>query len=103
MLAVDLGDVEDATDVGVGHLARGAHLVEEAVQAVLVALQPLGQKLERHRLSQLHVVGAVDLAHAAAAEQADDAVALVQHGARDEAGAVEGRVRGGGFPASSRG
>ena len=42
------------------------------------------QELERHRLAELQVVGAVDLAHAAAAEQPADAIASRQHRARDE-------------------
>ena len=41
---------------------------------------PIGQmprqELQRHGLAELQIVGAVDLAHAAAAEQADDPVAL---------------------------
>jgi hypothetical protein len=38
------------------------------------------QELQRDRLAQLEVVGAVDLAHATAADQSDDAVAPLDHG-----------------------
>ena len=48
-----------------------------------------GQELERDRLAELQVVGAVDLAHAAAAEQADDAIAAAEDRARREAPVVD--------------
>ena len=47
------------------------------------------QKLERDRLPELQVVGAVDLAHAAAAEASNDAVASAEYGARLEASVVD--------------
>ena len=52
----------------------------------------LRQELERDRLSELQVFGSIDFAHAAAAQQADDAVAAGQHRAGNELRAVE-RVR----------
>ncbi|MDA2936778.1 hypothetical protein MYX75_00740 [Acidobacteria bacterium AH-259-A15] len=42
----------------------------------------LRQELQRHGLAELEVVGAVDLAHPAAAEEPDHPVAPGQHGAR---------------------
>ena len=59
------------------------------------------QELQRDRLAELQVVGAIDLAHAAAPEEADDAVALGDDGSRREAFPVE-RV-GGGQPADDGG
>ena len=103
MLAVHLADVVDAADVRVGDLQGGLDLVEEAVEARLIALHRLRQELQRHRLAELEVVGAVDLAHAAAAEQADDAVALGQDRARDEAGLVRCGMRDGGWLALQAG
>ena len=76
VLAVDLADVVDAADVGMRDLARDAHLGVEALEAVLLRSESPRQELQRDRLAELQVVGAVDLAHAAAAEQADDPVAL---------------------------
>ena len=43
-----------------------------------IAVDVAGQELERDRLAELQVVGAIDLAHAAAAEPADDAVAAAE-------------------------
>ena len=51
----------------------------------------LGQELQRDRLPELQVVGAVDLAHAAAPDEADDAVALDEERAGVEARAVADR------------
>jgi hypothetical protein len=73
--AVGLTDVVDPADVRVRHLAGGADLVVEPGDGGAVAAERLGQELQRHLLVELHVVGAVDLPHPAAAEQAQDAVA----------------------------
>ncbi len=51
------------------------------------------QELQRDRLAELQVVGAIDLAHAAAAEQADHAVAAGEHDTRKVAPAIAGRAR----------
>jgi hypothetical protein len=55
--------------------AGDAHLVVELRQASGMAGEILGQQLQRDGLSELEVVGAVDLAHAALAERCDDAEA----------------------------
>src|SRR6185436_8034505 len=49
-----------------------------------IAREPRGQELERHRLAELRVVGAIDLAHAAGAEDAGDAVTARDDRARRE-------------------
>ncbi len=54
----------------------------------------LGQELQRDRLIEREVVGAVHLAHAAAAEQRDQTIAAGDDGAGCEA--MDGRDRGGG-------
>ena len=89
MQTADLADVEDATDVGVRYLPGDPDLVEEPVQAFLVPLEFFGKELERHGLTQFQILGAVNLAHAAAAEQSDDPVALVQHRTGHETGVVQ--------------
>ncbi|MHC5024246.1 MAG: hypothetical protein ACYTGG_10110 [Planctomycetota bacterium] len=66
---------------------RQAHFLEEALEARRVAFDVAREELQRDALAQLQIVGAVDLAHTATAEQADDAVALGEDVARDEAGA----------------
>ena len=49
-----------------------------------VAGRCFGQKLERDGLAELQVGGAIDLAHAAAPEQADDPVAAAEQCAGHE-------------------
>src|ERR1022692_1943258 len=48
-----------------------------------------GQELQRHGLSQGEVGSTVDFAHAAAAQQSDDAIASAQQGAREKAAFVD--------------
>ena len=90
---VRLADVVHAADVRMRHLPRRPHLGEEAIEKCLVRREPLRQELQRDRLAELQVVGAVDLPHAAAPDQADDAVALGEDRARREASGVD-RVGG---------
>ena len=89
VLAVDLGDVVHPAHVGVRDLARGADLGEESVEALPVRRERARQELQRDGLAELQVVGAVHLAHAAAADQSDDAVALGEDRPGGEAAAFE--------------
>jgi hypothetical protein len=84
VLTVGLGNVVDATDVGVRELPRDADLGEEALPADRIVGELTRQELERDRLSQLQVVGPIDLAHAATAEQTDDAIPFSQNRTRRE-------------------
>jgi hypothetical protein len=88
-LAAHLADVVDAADVGVRDLARVPHLAAEALEHVGPLGECSAEELERHRLRELEVVGAVDLAHAAAAEEPDHPVASGEHLAGLERGAPE--------------
>ncbi len=82
MPAAGLADVVDAADVGVRHLSGVPHFRMEALEESGVLLQLPGEELERHRLAELQVVRAIDLAHAAPPEQTRDAVAVGQDLAR---------------------
>ena len=73
-VAVRLADVVDPRDVGMRDGSRDLDLVAEAQQFARVGGDTFGQQLQSHRLAQLQVVRAVDLAHAPTAEHADDAV-----------------------------
>ena len=84
VLSLGLADVPHAADGRVRDLARHTDLAVEALQALGVALERAGQELEGDRLLELQVVRAVDLAHPAAAEETDDAVALAEHRAGRE-------------------
>ena len=68
-VAFELADVVDAADVRMRHLPRHPHFGVELREARGIAIHGLGQELERDRLAELQVVGAVDLAHAALAER----------------------------------
>jgi hypothetical protein len=78
-------------------LARHPHLGVEALETVFFGRQVSRQELQRDRLAQLQVVGAIHLAHSPAAEQTDDPVALGEHHARREADDLDDV--GGGEPA----
>ena len=94
MRAVDLVDVVDAADVRVGDLARHPHFGMELRQARGIAIDVGGQELERDRLSELQIVGAVDLAHPAAADAPDDPIAAAEQRSGRKAPMVDGAGRG---------
>ena len=77
-----LADVEHAADVRVRDLARDADLGQEPLVPDGIVGERARQEFQRDRRTELDVVGPVDLAHASAAEQADDAVAASEHGPR---------------------
>ena len=62
-------DVEDGKDVRVIELARRTRLLFESTQAVRVAGTCRMEDLDGHVAIQPRIAGAVDLAHAAAAEK----------------------------------
>ena len=66
-MAVDFANVVNSADVGVRNPARDADFVAETLQQSLVFTGFLGQEFESNRLAQSEIVGAIDLAHAAAA------------------------------------
>ena len=75
MPAVGLSDVIDAADVGVCYLACDAHLASETLQSGWIGLKIGGEKLERHRLTQLEVVRAIDVTHPTLSDLKGEAVA----------------------------
>ena len=77
---------------GMRDLAREADLGVKAREAAQRRATLLRQELERDRLAELQVIGAIDLAHPAFAQQADDAVAIREHGPGRKP-AVADRVR----------
>jgi hypothetical protein len=48
------------------------------------------QELQRHRLTELQIVRAIDLAHAAAAQPSDDAVTAPEERSGREAAVIDG-------------
>ena len=89
-LAVHLADVVDAADRGwVTSRAVRASLWKRSSQSPVLWRRG-GEELERDGLAEGQVVGAVDLAHAALPQEADDAIAL-----EEEIAGREPFVRGG--------
>ena len=84
----------DRADVAVAHAAGEADLRPEALLVAARLARHVGAKdLDRHRLAQLAVEGAVDHAHPAAAQGAQDLEARGEQGPVGEAG--EGGIEGG--------
>jgi hypothetical protein len=75
-LAVRFREIVDAADVGMGDLTRDANFVVKSSNRAWIPAHRRRQEFQGDRLSELQVVGAIDLAHAAAAEETDDAIAL---------------------------
>ena len=76
--ALRLADVVHAADVAVRDAPRDPHLAAEAREHLLAA-GGAGQELERDGLAEREVVGAIDLAHAALAQERHDPVAPGEH------------------------
>jgi hypothetical protein len=66
---VDLTDVVDTANVRVSDLAGDLNLIEKAIETGTVLFEGSRQELQSDRLSELEIVGTVNLAHAAAAEE----------------------------------
>ena len=84
LVSVHLSHVVDAAHARMRDLPRHAHLVEEATEAIGVALEPRRQELQGDRLAELEIVGPVDFSHASPAQEADNPVAPCDRGPRDE-------------------
>ena len=91
--SLDLADVVDTADVGVRDAARVAHLGVEAIDEGRLRREFRRQELQRDGLAELQVVGAVDLTHAAVADETDDAITIGEDRAGRKAAAIE-RWRG---------
>ena len=74
--AVGLAAVVDADDVRVLEAGRGLRLAPEALDELGVLGEALVQELERHAAAEHRVVGEPDVGHPAAAEPADQRVAV---------------------------
>src|SRR4029077_13405355 len=74
--AIGFTDVEDPADVGMRDLAGKTHFGVKALQSIFVAGKRYRQELERNGLAEFQIICAVNLAHAAFANERDDAIAL---------------------------
>ena len=91
---VDFSDVVHAADVRVRDLPRRPDFVVKLREPDRLVTQPVGQKLERDWLAESEIVSAIDLTHAAFAEQSDNPISAVEQRAWRES-AVADRVRRG--------
>jgi hypothetical protein len=76
--AVHFADVVYAADVGMRDLARNPDLAVETFEQPGIAGGGFREKLQGYRLVELEIDGAIDLAHAASADQTENAVAIGQ-------------------------
>ena len=93
-MTVDFTDVVHAADVWMRHLSCGAHFVVKLRQTNWIAADGVWQKLEGDGLTEAQIVRAIDLTHAAAADESDHAIAAIQDHARREAPVTNGIRRG---------
>ena len=89
VLAAGFADIVDAAHVRVRDLPCEPDFLVKARQPIRSIGDLHRQELERHDLPELQILGPIHFAHPTTAQQADDAVARVQHGARHELGSIE--------------
>jgi hypothetical protein len=78
-------EIVETTHVAMRDLTRHAQFVVESLQAIGVLTDGLRQELQRDRLIEGQIVGAIDLAHPATAEQRHQSVPTSYDCARREA------------------
>ena len=88
-VAVGFIDVVDAAHVGMRDLARHAHFGVQLREPGGIAVDIRGEKLEGDRLSELQIIGAINLAHAALAEPAKHSIPSAENGAGLEASVID--------------
>ena len=71
----DLDEVRDVDDIAMANAIDGLRFLEEAQHRVAPASVIGAQQLERDLAAELHVLGAIDVAHAALAEELRQAIA----------------------------
>jgi len=79
----------NTANVGVADPEGGLYFVEETLETRLIALYSLRQELESNRLAEFQIIGTVNLAHTASAQESDDAVTPRQYRTRYEAGLIQ--------------
>ena len=103
MPSVDFADVVNPTDILVRYLTGDAHLTMKARERRSVAQLMFGKKFQRDGLRELQVVGPIDLAHSAFAQESDDSIAIGQDRAGHKARIVDRIERTGGTSVSGCG
>lgn len=88
--AVGIADIEDATHVGMGNLARNADFGMKSRESGFILRERLGKKLDSHDLAELQIFGSVDLTHPTPAGDSHNAIALSNHLSRGKASSADG-------------
>lgn len=89
MIALQDANVVDAADIRMRDLSSDTHFGKESLQPHRMIGKRAREEFQRNRLAQLQIVGAIDFAHSAAPEQADDSIAT-----REDCAWSEARARG---------
>jgi hypothetical protein len=84
MSSLDLPYVIDSADVWVSDLTGYSGLIVEAGERLWVEGDGFWEELESDGLVELEVIGLIDLAHSALADEGDNSVTTGEQGARDE-------------------
>jgi hypothetical protein len=74
--AVGFAYIENPADIGMRNLASETHFGVKSIQCGFVPGKIHRQKLQGNGLAEFQVIGPVDFAHTAFADEGDDAVAL---------------------------
>lgn len=75
MLAIAFADVVHTAHVWMGYLACESNFLMKSRQTIGVLTELNRQELECDRLSELQILGAVDLTHATTTQESDNAIA----------------------------
>src|SRR6185437_15330120 len=100
---VGFANIKDAANVRMGDVAGDAHLAMEASQRRSVLYQSFGKQFQRDILVELEVFRAIDLAHAPSSHKRDNAIAVRQQGAGNDASAFGAQRDYGDLAARRRG
>ena len=79
-MALNFTDIVDPADMRVRNLTREADLIAEALNGCWVLAEGFGKELERDLLAKREVVGPINLAHSAPAQQGNYTVAAGEQG-----------------------
>ncbi len=77
-MSVDIADIVNAADVGMGHLPRYAYLIVKLGEAMRIGRECRREKLQRDRMAEPQILALIDDTHAAASELPDNPIAARQ-------------------------
>ncbi len=81
-MVIHFAYVIHAAHVGVGNPAGSANFIAKAFQHAFIIRNRFRQKLQRYRLTQRQVIGAINFSHAALPQQRNNPVAIGQQSPR---------------------